>query len=68
MSLFVGNISRKVDIQDIETAFREFGSCRIEFRVQIEVKNKEKIRFRNLCKGQRRGRSQARVKWERIRR
>jgi len=32
MSLFVGNISKNVDQKTIEKAFKEFGSCKVDFR------------------------------------
>jgi RNA recognition motif-containing protein len=33
MSLFVGNISRNVRIEDIEEEFDKFGPCTVNFKV-----------------------------------
>ena len=33
MSLFVGNISRNVDVKELEKEFGYFGVCRVDLRV-----------------------------------
>ena len=35
MSLFVGNISSKLSLSDIERAFSEFGKCTVNLKVNI---------------------------------
>jgi len=34
MSLFIGNVSKKVTLQEFEDAFKGFGNCKIDLRVQ----------------------------------
>lgn len=33
MSLFIGNVSKKVTHQEFEDAFKSFGNCKIDLRV-----------------------------------
>ena len=33
MSLFIGNVSKKVTLQEFEESFKSFGSCKIDLRV-----------------------------------
>ena len=33
MSLFVGNLSERVEMKELTTAFEKFGKCKIDFRV-----------------------------------
>ncbi len=35
MSLFVGNVSKNVTEKEIDHVFREFGPCKIDFRVTL---------------------------------
>lgn len=35
MSLFIGNVSKKVTAQEFEDAFRSYGNCKIDLRVII---------------------------------
>lgn len=41
MSLFVGNISKKVSKKQFEDTFKEFGRCRIDFRVNNQSSDKQ---------------------------
>lgn len=34
MSLFIGNVSKKVTHQEFEEAFKSFGNCKIDLRVK----------------------------------
>lgn len=35
MSIFIGNVSKKVTLQEFEDAFKAYGNCKIDLRVSI---------------------------------
>lgn len=40
MSLFIGNVSKKVTSQEFEDAFKSHGNCKIDLRVHIlQIRN-----------------------------
>jgi RNA recognition motif-containing protein len=41
MSLFIGNVSKKVTAQEFEAAFRSYGNCKIDLRVLIYQTRKD---------------------------
>ena len=40
MSLFVGNVSKKVSMQEFENAFKFYGTCKIDLRVTSDTYRK----------------------------
>jgi hypothetical protein len=41
MSLFIGNVSKKVTAQEFEAAFKSYGNCKIDLRVLINLLRKD---------------------------
>lgn len=43
MSLFIGNVSKKVTAQEFEAAFKSYGNCKIDLRVPIYLSRKDML-------------------------
>jgi len=45
MSLFIGNVSKKVTAQEFEAAFKSYGNCKIDLRVIVNLSRKDTLLY-----------------------
>lgn len=50
MSLFIGNVSKKVTAQKFEDAFKSYGNCKIDLRVISKLSRKDMHLFNTIVR------------------